>query len=104
MNKEQILRRLYRNKVNRDNFIDAVPDQYREIVSSAIMSDYVNWLYQDNEMMQRVVFQEHWDSVEWFLYDWQPGFEVGVRGDSIGTPIYSIDEFIKWMKLNEGFE
>ena len=102
MNKEQILRKLYKNKVKRDNFLDC-PEEYREVVSASTFTEYVDTLHHDYELLLEATFGEHHDSVTWFLYDWQPGFEVGVR-DVDSTPIHSIDEFIEWMKLNEGFE
>ena len=54
------------------------------------------------DKLMKVAFGEHYQSVEWFLYEWKPGFEVGI--DGVETVINNIDDYIAWLKLNEGFE
>lgn len=99
MNKEQLFRELYKSDVKRLNYFDTVPYDLR----TAILNRYTDHLFNDREMLIRAVFGEHAHSVEWFLNDWQIGYEVGLS-EGEQTPIYSIDDMIEWMKKNEGFE
>jgi hypothetical protein len=66
-------------------------------------STYISSLHQDLDIMMESIFGEHSYSVKWFLYEWQPGYKVGLSGEE-ETPIHNIDEMIDWMKKNEGFE
>lgn len=95
MKKETIFRKLYENKVERDNYIDSVPLDIRDAIYDNLYSDL---LIRDCEMMMKIVFEEHTSSVEWFLYDWEPGFKC----DEV--KIMDIDQYIEYLKMNEGFE
>ena len=102
MNKETIFRKLYKNEQRRIEWIDKVPS---DIQSAFFDNDYVNSLHNSNDLLMEAVFQEHYDSVMWFLCDWKPGVtdEVGHVGCE-PTKIENIDQYIEWMKIHEGFE
>ena len=99
LNKEQLFRELYKSDVKRLNYFDTVPHDLRAVM----LNQYTDHLFNDRDMLIKFAFGEHANSVEWFLNDWQPGFEVGiVNGEE--TIINNIDDMIDWMKKNEGFE
>lgn len=99
MNKEQLFRLLYKSQIERDQYVDSIPREFREGI---LFNKYVDSLVYDNDVLIDTVFDEHAYSVKWFLYEWQPGFQVGLS-EGEQTPINNIDEMIDWMKKNEGF-
>ena len=100
MNKERIFRQLYANEQTRDAYLEKVPKDLYDVV---IFNGYVDNLLHERDMLIRLIFDEHATAIEWFLYEWKPGFEVGVDGMT-PVPINSIDEYIEYMKNNEGFK
>ena len=100
MNKEQLFRSLYKSHQRRIEWIDKLP---KDIQQAFFDNEYVNALLEDNTLLMQSVFAEHYDSVEWFLYDWKPGAEVGQVGEE-PVKIQDIDQYIAWMKSMEGFE
>jgi hypothetical protein len=101
MKKEQLFRDIYKLQQEADEYIKKLPS---DIKRSGIIFDngyFVPQMIIKDKLME-AAFGEHYQSVEWFLYEWEPGFEV--RFEDKGAKIYSIDEYIQWMKLNEGFE
>lgn len=94
MNKAQIFRELYNNSVAREGYIDRVPVDIRDAISS---NDYSINLQLERDMLLKQVFGEYTEAVEWFLYEWRPGFKV----DDVA--INSIDEYIAYMVQHEEF-
>ena len=99
MNKEQIFRKLCSNNQIRDNYFSQLP---ADICMSYVDNGYVNNLLNERDMLLEFIFGEHTESIQWFLYDWKPGMEVGY--DDVMTKIQNIDEYIDFMKKNEGFK
>ena len=99
MNKEKIFRELYSNMVKRDEYFDRLPS---DINVAFIDNEYVNNLSMERDMLLKIIFGEHTEAVEWFLYEWKPGFEVGCLG--VCVPIHNIDDYINYMKEYEGFD
>lgn len=93
--KEKIFRELYANLLKRDEYFDTIP---RDINMAFVENQYVDNLLRERDMLIRLIFGEHSDAIEWFLYEWRPGFEVD------GVKINNIDEYIDYMKKYEGFE
>lgn len=99
MSKEELFRKIYKLQQEADTYIEKVPT---DISTSYIDNGFVNSILMIKDLLMEEVFGEHYQSVEWFLYEWQPGYEV--RFEEKGANIYSIDEYIQWMKSVEGFE
>ena len=101
MNKEAIFRKLYENNVKRWNYINKLPI---DISDAFFDNEYVNLLGNDNDILLSYVFGDHKESIEWFLYEWDPDTinEVGFNG--VTEKIENIDQYIDWMKRNEGFK
>jgi hypothetical protein len=99
MNKEQIFRELCYNDQVRDGYFNQIPVDIR---MSYVDNGYTNNLLQERDMLIKLIFGEHTEAIEWFLYEWKPGMEVGYDGDM--TKIWNIDEYIDFMKKNEGFK
>lgn len=98
MSKEQLFREVYKNSLIRDEYFKKLP---ADICMAFIDNEYVNNVTQERDMMLRLLFDEHAEAIEWFLYEWRPGSEVGF--DTVVTKINNIDEYIDFMKNNEGF-
>ena len=98
MNREQLFRKLYELKQQRHAYLDTIP---QDIQSAFFDNAYVSTLDTTIEILLEKVFGEVY-GIEWFLYEWKPGMEVGITGEPL-TPIYTIDDYILWVKVNEGW-
>lgn len=99
MNKEKIFRELYRQTLVRDEWFDKLPT---DICAAFFDNVYTNSLSEECDMLIKIVFGEHTEAIQWFLWEWKPGFEVGC--DGVTAVINNIDEYIDWLKKHEGFE
>jgi hypothetical protein len=99
MSKEQTFRFIYEQMQKGDEFINSVPRSIRDAFFDNPLQESTQLIA---DILIRKYFDEHWESIEWFIYEWKPGYSVGVSGQE--TVINSIDEYIEWMKLNEGFK
>jgi hypothetical protein len=50
-------------------------------------------------MLINVVFGDHAEAVNWFIYEWKPGSAVGFNGETSNIPDF--DHYIEWMKKHE---
>lgn len=103
VNKEQIFRELVKNESIREEYFDRLP---QDICMAFIDNEYVNNLLHERDMLIRLIFGEHSDSIEWFLYEWNPDScrEYDVEYQGKRAKIKNIDEYISWMKENEDFK
>lgn len=99
MNKSKIFRKIYENEQKRDKYLMSIPADIR---MSVVDNAYTNSVQEERDMLLRLIFEEYTFAIEWFLYEWTPGAEVGFDTDMV--KINSIDEYIDYMKNNEGFE
>ena len=99
MNREKVFRQIVKLHNEADQWIDKVPS---DINAAFFDNTYVNALRMQIDLLMTACFGEYTESVEWFLHEWKPGYEVGFEGHTV--PINSLDEYIEWMKVNEGFE
>lgn len=99
--KEQIFRELYANQLKRDSYFDTIP---RDINMAFIDNVYVNNLLQERDMLIHLIFGDHSDAIEWFLYEWKEGYDVKPGPEFNATKIMDIDQYIDYMKKYEGFE
>jgi hypothetical protein len=97
--KSEIFKNLYTNLHRRYEFVDSLPDVFGQAL---VENDMTEAYDADVSMLMEAVFGEHMESIYWFLYEWKPGFEVGFAGKEL-TKIHSIDQYIEYMKANEGF-
>lgn len=99
MNREQIFRQLYADKIARDEYADSLPS---DVCMAIIDNAYVNSIAAVNEQMIEFIFGDQAPSIFWFLYEWKPGYEVGI-GDRTWS-INSIDAYVQWMREFGGLE
>lgn len=99
MTKTDVFRALVESNNKRNNYIDSVP---RDIQSVVFDNGYVDTILRDNTMLIDAYFGEYAQSVSWFLYEWQPGFEVGMNGET--EAIYNFEQYIDWMRRMEGWD
>lgn len=93
-----LFRTLYENELKRDQYLNSIPSDIRTpFFDNTLMSN----LLEERDMMIKLLFGEFSESIEWFLYEWRAGFEVGMNG--VNAQINNIDEYIVWMQENEGF-
>lgn len=99
MSKAQTFKYIYEQMQIGEQFTDSIPTCIRAAF-------FDNPLQESTQMICDILmckyFDEHWESVEWFLYEWKPGYTVGIGGQD--TVINNIDEYIEWMRENEEFE
>lgn len=98
MNKEQIFRKLYEEQLRREEWLDKIPSNINSVFFD---NEYVNSMSIANDMLIEKVFDEHAESIFWFLHEWTPGAEVGYDGEY--TKINGINQYILWMRNVEGF-
>lgn len=94
MDKEQLFRELYQSLVERNAYTDSIPREFDGVVFD---NPYANSLGMDLEKVMDFAFGEHAEAISWFFYEWKPGFCCG------DVKINSIDDYIDYMKANEGF-
>lgn len=101
--KERLFREIYAEKIKGEAYINSIP---RDIRDAIFDNGYVNGISRLNVELRRSVFGKHFDSIEWFLYEWEAGYEVAIStGDArVEVKIESIDDYVTWMKTHEGFE
>lgn len=99
MNRIQLFKRLHASKQMREAYICKVPGDINALL---VDNTYVNLLEDDHATMLNIIFDEYAKSVEWFLYDWKPGYLVGCNG--VKESIRDIDHYIDWMQRMEGFD
>lgn len=99
MNKIKLFKHLYANMQKRDAYFYRIPS---DINAAFFDNEYVNSIDEDRSMMLRYIFGDHTEAIEWFLYEWQPGYEVGC--DGVTKKIMDIDQYIEWMQQMEGFD
>lgn len=94
----KVFKELYENELKRDMYVEKIPSDIR---MSIVDNEFTASLEEERSMLIKLLFKEYTESIEWFLYEWKPGYEVGI--DNVMTKINNIDEYISWMQENEGF-
>jgi hypothetical protein len=100
MKKSQIFKQLYSNMQKRDKFIDSLPSSFQEVVFD---NDYSVLLSDDSHMLLQKVFGDHTEAIMWFMYEWTPGMKSYPTKEHDGIAIHSIDEYVGYLKMYEGF-
>lgn len=100
MTKAELFRNLVKLYATSDSWLNTVP---REINSVFFDNPAMDAMYNANTMLIREYFGEHAEAVEWFIYEWKPGYTVRAPESQDEIPINSIDEYVAYMKLYEGF-
>lgn len=99
MKKSEVFRKLVQLRTDADVFIDSIPSPINEAIFD---NDYSNAQGLMIDMLSDAYFGKHAESVNWFLYEWKPGYTVSIDGKE--TVIEYLDEYIEWMIENEDFE
>jgi hypothetical protein len=99
MKKSDVFRKLVKLHNDINQYLDRVPS---DIVQSIFDNEYSNNQGHMVDLLIDEYFGEHAESVLWFMYEWKPGFAVGYDGNA--QKIYSLDEYIEYLKVHEGFE
>lgn len=99
MSKEQTFRFVYEQMQKGEKFTDSIPTCIRAAFFDNPLQESTQMIA---DVLMRKYFDEHWESIEWFLYEWKEGYTVGVGG--MEKVINSIDDYIEWMKEHEGFK
>lgn len=100
MTKEKLFRNLVKLYATSGAWLDTVPS---EINSVFFDNPVMDAMYSANTMLIREYFGEHAEAVEWFIYEWKPGFAVRPMDSQDEIQINSIDEYVAYMKQYEGF-
>lgn len=100
MNKEQLFRKIVECHRKVDAYVDNIP---LDIRSAFFDNEIVNQYAMLNEKLIQEVFVEWAESVNWFIYEWKPGYGVAPNSGDELTVINNLDEYITYLQLNEGF-
>lgn len=95
--KEALFRRIYQDHLDREAYLDSCPNEIHEFIMD---NKYAAITGAQNAALIEHIFGDHSESIYWFLYEWKPGYEVGINGTT--TKIHDIDQYIQWMKDHEG--
>jgi hypothetical protein len=96
--KETLFRLLYQSKLDREIYSDSIPSD----LSDVFLNGYTDSLHKDYSELLNAFFGPHTQSIEWFLYEWEPGYEVGIGGGVV-TKIHNIDEYVSFLNTFENF-
>ena len=99
MSKAELFRKIYESRAHADQWLNSVP---YEIRAAFFDNPYIGHYQALLDDVLRELFGEHWDAIEWFLYEWQPGFAVWPGADN-EIKIWNIDQYIDYMKTYENF-
>lgn len=90
---EKVVRLLYDSKIAYDKLVDEMPGAYSSII---IEDDYVGQLLHTNDRIIELMYPEHAECLGWFLWEWRPGYTIGVDGtDHI---IADLDGYLTYKK------
>ncbi len=79
-------------------FLDGLPAQVSEFVATNALSES---LYVQRDLLCAAAFGERWPDVQWFLYDWRPGFAIHVAVDTLEPreyPIHNLADYLAYAK------
>jgi hypothetical protein len=96
MTKAQIFRKLVELKNQRYTYLESIPSDIQQAIFD---NKAMDTLERAQDMLINEYFAEDAEAVFWFLYDWEPGFLVGINGTN--TKINNIEDYITWMKWND---
>ena len=101
MNKIELLRELYKNHVEGEDWISSVPNE----VSPAFFDNpYIHSMEKRNELLSSLIFTEAelgW--VHWFMYDWHNSKDLTVFKCDIEFNFDDIEDFLKYLCLYENW-
>jgi hypothetical protein len=73
-NKIQVVKELRMSMQAQDEYVDALPQVLQEAV---LDNEYANLQRVQREVLMQALFQEHYEDVCWFLYEFTPGKSAG---------------------------
>jgi len=89
---------LHEHKAAENAYLDALPAQVREFIGT---NEFSEMLYAQRALLSRAAFGETWPDVEWFLYEWRPGFEITTDNSTPRAATYvinSLDDYLAYAK------
>jgi hypothetical protein len=91
-----LIRKLFELDRKQDAYIDSLP---KDISSAFFDNAYVESIRRQNDMLVDEAFGDkaHW--VNWFLYEWKPGYEI-IANDK-KYQINDIEDFIAYLEKEE---
>lgn len=92
MNKIELFKLIHSEFVKRNNYLDTIPNDIQTAFFDNVYTGSYSLMH---DKFITEIFGDNAESVFWFLYEWQPGFEVCVGNDT--TVINNIDDYIDWM-------
>ena len=93
------LKAIYDLKKEADEWLSSVPP---DIKDGFFDNGYVNAHYKMIDELLKFRFGEHYQAVEWLLYEWQSGLGVGVN--DFKAIIYTPQDYYDYLIKHEGWE
>jgi hypothetical protein len=93
-----LFRKIYTQKVKGDAYVKVLP---YEISRAIFDNEYSNSQGMINDMLCDTIFGKDIESINWFIYDWQPGYKVESNDKTF--VINNLDDYIAFIESEEGF-
>lgn len=89
---KEVVLRIEENNILYEKFKN-YPQNYRTFVwDDEWVEDTINML----DFILKKMFPEHWDCLEWFMYDWKPGFSAIMGEDGKEYVINNVEDYLKF--------
>lgn len=99
-----LVRKLKEQLAEEAVFLDGLPAQVSEFLGTNALTEL---LRSQCEVLASAAFGEHWPDVNWFLYEWRPGFEIVTDATTPRAATYtinSIDDYFAYAKEQLSFQ
>ena len=102
MNKIELLRQLYKNHVEGEDWISSVP---HEVSPAFFDNPYIHSMEKNNELLLSLVFNEAEEGwLHWFMYEWNNHKDLTVIKNLDEFSFKDIEDFIAYLVTYEGWQ
>lgn len=92
---KSLLQYLLKSHKESHDWIESLP---REIQSVFYENTYVNNILLDHDRLLKFAVGDLYEDIQWFLYDWKPGYEIQVNETKY--VIKTLDDYIDYLETN----
>lgn len=96
---EKLVRFLHARNQADAEYLHPLPSQLSEVLATNPLTES---LYSQVALLSETVFGELWHDVQWFLFDWKPGFCIEITATATNPKrsytIQSIEDYLSYAK------
>lgn len=92
---KSLLQYLVKSHKESHDWLEQLP---RDIQSAFYENTYVNNILLDQDRLLKFAVGDLYEDIQWFLYDWKPGFEIQVNETEY--IIETLDDYINYLVVN----